>query len=107
MISRLQRRKSPTTVVAKFSFYITLISKYIYFLWARRFACSDEAESYVDGSVATGGASLAGQVSTEEPDEVCPTTTHVSIQGQYLPVSYTHLDVYKRQVYNLYIPHIV
>ena len=85
--------------------------------------------------------SCLGRVSTEEPDKVCPTATHLSTQGAYLslpsiiisslfegwmilrraaytnsprgknltqtfmrgwkPVSYTHLDVYKRQMYVL------
>lgn len=41
----------------------------------RRFACSNEVESYID--VTTGRASLAGQASIEERDEVCPTTAHL------------------------------
>lgn len=51
---------------------------------ARKFAPSDEVEGYAGGSEAAGKASLAGQVSTEEPDEVCPTTTHLHTQGTYL-----------------------
>ena len=43
------------------------------------FACFREAGSYAGGSVATGRASLAGQVPTEKPDEVCPSTTYLII----------------------------
>jgi len=39
------------------------------FAGVRRLACCNDPESYAGGSVATGGATLAGQVKGEHPDK--------------------------------------
>lgn len=49
------------------------------FVRAGRVVCFSEAESFAGGSVATSRAFLARQVSAEEPDEVCPSLTCLSL----------------------------
>jgi len=39
------------------------------FCWVRRLACCNDPESYASDSVATGRATLAGQVKGEHPDK--------------------------------------